>query len=104
MKAMKAALGPHAFDTLFQFADARSDAAPVILELLLTRSACADAAAETRQHGPATRQPRQEIVQLRQLHLQLPFAAARPASKNVEDELRAVDNPQVERLFEIAKL
>ena len=48
--------------------------------------------------------PRQQIVQLRQLHLKLAFAGARPPRENVQDELGAVQHLHVQRLLQIALL
>ncbi len=49
-------------------------------------------------------QPRQQIIQLRQLHLQLSFARAGAARENIQDQLRPVQNLAVERALQIAKL
>ena len=48
--------------------------------------------------------PGQQVVQLRKLHLELPFPAAGPPGENIEDDLGTVDDLQVENLLEIAKL
>ena len=49
-------------------------------------------------------QPRHHVVQLRQFHLQLAFAAARVASEDVQDQLRPVDHAAFGGLFDIALL
>ena len=49
-------------------------------------------------------QPRQQVLQLRELDLQLAFARPRAPREDVEDELRAVDDLAVERLLEVAQL
>ena len=50
------------------------------------------------------RETRKEVIQLRQLNLQLAFAASSAPRKNVENELGAIDHLQVEGFFEVAKL
>jgi len=82
-----------------------ANAPPISFQFFFTRAAYADAtgspaSASRRRHPPllhtesrhgctAAGQARQEIVQLRQLHLQLAFAAPRMARKDIEDELSA---------------
>jgi hypothetical protein len=43
-------------------------------------------------------------VQLRQFDLQLAFAGSRVTRKDVENELRAVDHPPLNDLFDVALL
>ena len=76
--------------------DAHADAPPVGLELRLARTARADAAAEPRERRAGSGQPRQQVFQLRQLHLPLAFARARAAREDVENELRAIDDLPLE--------
>ncbi len=87
-----------------QVADALANAPAVDFQLGFTRAAGADAAAQARQVGPLARQSRHEIFQLRQLHLQLAFVAARPLGEDVEDQLAAVDDANFEGVFQIALL
>src|SRR3954471_1769958 len=54
--------------------------------------------------GPLPCQSGQQVLQLRQLNLQLSFVAVRALSKDVENELAAIDDSHVERRFEIALL
>ena len=49
-------------------------------------------------------QPRQQVLQLRQLDLQLAFARARAPREDVEDELRAIDDLAADRLFDVPQL
>ena len=49
-------------------------------------------------------QPRQQVLQLRELDLQLAFARPRAPREDVEDQLRAIDDLAVERLLEVAQL
>ena len=67
-------------------------------------AARADAAAELRHGFAAAGQPRQHVLELRQLHLQLALAGAGVAGKNVEDELGAVEHAARQRGLEVAKL
>ena len=63
----------------------------VDLELRLAGSPSADAAGESRQRNlGALREPRQQVLELRQLHLELAVARGRMLREDVEDELRAV--------------
>ena len=53
---------------------------------------------------PQTHQPRQAVLHLRQLHLQLALGALRAGGKDVEDQRRAVDDAHAQRVFQIALL
>ena len=72
--------------------DAHADPPAIGLELGLAGAAGADAAAEPRQLGADADQARQQVLQLRQLDLQLAFAGARAAGEDVENQLRAIDD------------
>ncbi len=52
----------------------------------------------------ASAQPRQQVVQLGQFHLQLSFAAPGAAGKNIQNQLGPVDHPQVQLALEVAQL
>src|SRR5262245_21742947 len=64
----------------------------VDFQLRFTRATCANAACLSRQVMPHPGEPRQKILQLRELDLQSPFAAACPLCKDVEDQLRSVQH------------
>ena len=49
-------------------------------------------------------QPRQQILQLRQLDLPLPFPRARAPREDVENQLRAIDDFATDPLFNLTKL
>ena len=49
-------------------------------------------------------EPRQQIVQLRQFHLEAAFPRARAPGEDIEDQLRAVDDLGGKLLFEVALL
>ena len=53
---------------------------------------------------PGADQPRQQVLQLRELDLQLAFARPRAAREDVEDELRAVDDLPADLLFDVPQL
>jgi hypothetical protein len=57
----------------------------ICLQLRLARPARADAAAQLRHCLAAAGKPRQLVLQLRQLNLQLALAGARVAGKDVQD-------------------
>ena len=49
-------------------------------------------------------EPRQQVLELRELHLQLAFARPRPPREDVENELRAIDDLPADLLFDLPKL
>ena len=67
-------------------------------------AAHADAARLPRQVAPEPRQARQQMLELRQLDLQLAFARAGALGEDVENQRRAVQDFAVENLFEVAAL
>ena len=80
------------------------DAPAVGLELRFAGPERADAAALPRQRVARSDQPRHQVLELRELDLQLAFARARAAREDVENELRAIDDLAIERPFEVAQL
>src|SRR6266446_5406834 len=54
--------------------------------------------------GPLARQSWQQILALRQLNLQLALIAARPLREDIENELTAINNANLERCFQVALL
>ena len=81
-----------------------ADPPAIGLELRFAGAARADAAAQPRQRGGRADEPRQQVLQLRELDLQLAFARPRAPREDVEDELRAIDDLAVERLLEVPQL
>jgi hypothetical protein len=53
---------------------------------------------------PHSRQARQKILQLGQLDLQSAFPAASALRKNIEDQLRPIDNFAREQIFQVPAL
>jgi len=74
--------------------------APVGLELRLAGAACADAPAETLEVLPHAAHPRQVVLELCELDLELSFGAHRVLGEDVEDQLRAVDDAGLELILE----
>ena len=92
------------FKILFEMVNAALDAAAIGFELRFARSARTDAAAELRHGFAAAGKAGQHVFELRELNLQLAFARAGVASKDVEDELRAVEHAARQRGLEVAQL
>ena len=90
--ALLVAHAAHRFEIELELIDAALNPAAVGFELRFAGAAGADAAAQLRHGFASPGQPRQHVLELRQLHLQLAFAGAGVARKNVEDELRAVEH------------
>jgi len=85
-------------------ADAPVDLAAVGLKLCFTGAARSDAAAELRHLDASPGQPRQQVLQLREFHLQLAFTRARVPGKDIEDQLRAVDDARLDFALQVPKL
>ena len=83
-----------------------ADAPAVELELLLAGAASADAAAQTREMAVAAGQPRQEVLELRELDLRARFPGARVQREDVEDQAGPVQHPDAVApgLLEVAHL
>src|SRR5215831_11463063 len=73
---------------------------PVGLELRLTGAARADAAAEALEVLPQAPHPREVVLELGELDLQLALRGHGVLGEDVEDELRPVDDPRAERILE----
>ena len=95
---------PHDVDLVLQRLHAHADAPAIRFELGFAGAPRADAAAQPRQRLARSDQPRQQVLQLRQLDLQLAFARPRAPRKDVEDQLRAIDHLAIEPLVQLAQL
>src|SRR3989442_1525045 len=102
--ALQPAVRLHAFELALELLHALADHAAVGLELRLTGTARADAAAQALEVLPLADEPRQQVRELRQLDLELALGAARALGEDVEDERGAVDHLDAERLAEVALL
>ena len=99
-----AAHAAHSLQVLFELINASLDAAAVGFKLGFPRSTGADSAAKLR-HGLAPAgEARQQVLKLRQFHLELTLAGAGVAGKDVEDDLGAVENAKLERGLQVAQL
>src|SRR4051794_36144172 len=78
--------------------------ATINFQLRFTRAARADSTSLPRKVRPHSGQTREQILQLRELDLQAPFATARALREDVEDELRAIEHLAIEHLLEVAPL
>ena len=102
--APHAALGPERLEPGPQLRDAAPGHAAVALELGLARAARADAAAEPLEVLPHAAHPRQVVLELGELDLELALGADGVLGEDVEDQLGAVDDPRRERVLERALL
>src|SRR5713101_4529365 len=89
---------------LLERGDLAADRAAVGFELGFARSPEADTAADARQVAPHARQARQQILELRQLDLQLRFVAARARREDVENDLGAVHDAHAEAFLQFHAL
>ena len=96
---LDAASGAHRFEIFLDLADALRDLPAIHLELGFAGTSRSDAAAEPGHLNAASGQPRQQIVQLREFHLQLTFPRPRAPGEDVENQLRAIDNLALECRF-----
>src|ERR1700736_5347097 len=80
------------------------NAAAVRLELCFAGTSRTDTATESRHFHTASSQSREQVIQLREFHLQLSLARPRPPGENVEDQLRPIQNFAIQSAFEIALL
>ena len=80
--------------------DPRARETAIGLELALTGAARADAATESLEVLPHAAHPRQVVLELGQLDLELALGAPRVLGEDVEDQLRAIDDASAERVLE----
>ena len=80
------------------------DSPAVGFELRFTGTSGSDAAAQSRQVGARSGEPRQGVLKLGQLDLQLAFVSSRAMREDVEDELRAIDHAPAGDLLEVSGL
>ena len=92
------------FQLLLDMANAAIDLAAIGFQLSFARAAGADAAAQLRHLHAASCQSRQQVLQLRQFHLELAFAGAGVAGEDVEDKLGAVEDAGIQFALQVALL
>ena len=85
--------------------DALAEQSAVGFELRFAGTTIADATtALALEVGPAAHQARGDVFELRQLHFELAFVAARALREDVEDQSRAIEHAALDELLEIAFL
>ena len=84
--------------------DSLANTPAVGFEFRFARSAGADAAAQARQRGSRADQAREQVFQLRQLDLPLPFACSRAPREDIQNQLRAIDDLPPDPLFDVPEL
>ena len=101
-------LRAHLLDLSVQVAHPLPDAPSLDLDLLLAEAAASPhsppPAADLPVIGVGADQTRQEMVQPSGLHLQAAFMGASVLGKDLEDDLRPVEHPSLERQLEVALL
>ena len=100
----RCALPPYVFELTAQHRNASADPPAIDFEFGFARAARADATAQSRQIRADADEIRLTIAQLRQLDLQLTFAAACVARKDVENEHRPIDDRQRHDSLEVLPL
>ena len=89
---------------LLEHRDLAANHAAVGFELRFAGSAQPDATADAREVRPHPRQTREQILELRQLDLELGFVTARARRENVENNLGAIHDAHAEILLELDAL
>ena len=87
-----------------QVRDAVARQAAVGLDLRLAGAPGADPATEPLEVGPQAPHPREVVLELGQLHLELALGAVGVVGEDVEDHRRPVDHRHAETLLEVALL
>ena len=95
---------PHLLELASQGCDPVAREPAVGLDLRLARASRADAGAEAHEMRPEAAHPRQVVLELCQLDLQLALGGVRVQGEDVEDHRRAVDDRHAECLLEVALL
>ena len=80
----------------------RSREPAIGLDLRLARAPRADSAAEALEVGPEPAHPREVVLELGELDLQLALGRVRVVGEDVEDDRGSVDHRHAERLLEVA--
>lgn len=96
--------GLDAGELFLEVADAVGDEPPVLLELLFAGSAHADATLVPGEVGPHALEAGHGVLELGEFDLELGLVGAGAGGEDVEDDLGAVDDLDLEGLFEVAGL
>lgn len=103
-QTLSGALAPDGFQFLLDLVDTFQNAPAVRLELSFAFTPHPNAALLARKMAPIARQPRQQMLQLRQFDLKLPFTGPGALRENVQDQRRAIEHFALEYLFKVATL
>ena len=95
---------PHLVQLTIEVAKPLADAAPFDLDLGLAGTSAGADAAHLAVVVVGTDQARKQVVELSRLDLQAALSSAGVLREDVEDQLRTVDHPDLELLFEVALL
>ena len=87
-----------------QLADAAADEAAVGFNLRFSRTTRSDSTGLSFQVLPHTGESGQQVLMLRETHLEPRLPGSRVAHEDVEDQLGAIQNPHLEGLLQIALL
>ena len=104
LAAPRRAVSGETDDARFQRGDPLAYPATIDLQLRLAGSATPDSTGEARERVVPSDQPRQQVLELRQFHLQLAVGALRSLREDVEDELCPIENAQRGGLADVARL
>ena len=94
----------HLGEAVVEILDALAEQAAVGLELGFTGSAQADTAFLPLEVSPAAHQPRRQVLELRQLHLQLALEGLRTLREDIQYQSGTIEHPALQFAFEIALL
>src|SRR6266566_5556864 len=92
------------FEPLLEHRDLATNDAPVGFQLRFAGTSESDATANTRQVRPHAGEPRQQVLELRQLHLELRLVTARARREDVENDFGAIHHAHAEALLELDAL
>jgi hypothetical protein len=104
LTALNQPRAPHGLEAFFNLRDPQPDLPAVDFQLRLARTAGADAAPEARHRHALASQPRQQVLQLSQFHLQLALARPGPFGEDIENQLRPVHHARIQPLFDVPQL
>ena len=92
------------FETLAHEPDSLVDESPIRFELRLARPTQPDASLLTLEVRPSSDQPRRQMLELRELHLELALERARTLRKDVQDENAPIEDPASDMTLQVALL
>ena len=104
LPALRPSTRAHMIQIVAELLDPAVDSAPIRFQLCFARTSRADSASQPRHLNTVSGQAGQQIIQLRQLHLQLTFPRAGAPREYVQDQLRSIQDLAMERVLQIALL